>query len=219
MKLFIDSGNLRDIQAMVPLGIIDGVTTNPSLMAKEGGDPRQIIKTICDAVQGPVSAEVVATDFEGMVAEGRELAKIDTHVVVKIPFTRDGVRATHVLAGEGHRVNVTLIFSPTQALLAAKVGAAYVSPFVGRLDDIATDGMELIRQIVDIFDQFEFTTEVLVASVRSPMHIVQAARMGADVCTCPVSVIDACFNHPLTDIGLAKFLKDWEKAQAAAAKA
>jgi transaldolase len=217
MKLFIDSGNLKDIESLTPRGIIDGVTTNPSLMGKEGGNPREIIRQICELVKGPVSAEVVATDAAGMIAEGRDLAKIHEHVVVKVPFTRDGVKATHQLASEGVRVNVTLIFSPTQALFAAKVGAAYVSPFVGRLDDIASDGMELIRQIVEIFDQFEYTTEVLVASVRSPMHIVQAARMGADVCTCPVSVIDACFNHPLTDIGLAKFLKDWEKAQAAKA--
>lgn len=215
MKLFIDSGNLRDIESLVPLGIIDGVTTNPSLMAKEGGDPRALIKKICDVVQGPVSAEVVATTWEEMVAEGRELAKIDKHVVVKVPFTRDGVRATRVLASEGHRVNVTLIFSPAQAMLAAKVGAAYVSPFVGRLDDIATSGMDLIQQIVEIFEAHEFGTEILVASVRGPIHIVEAARMGADVCTCPPSVIEACFKHPLTDIGLAKFLQDWEKAQAA----
>jgi len=214
MKLFLDTGNLKEIQAMVPLGIVDGVTTNPSLMAKEGGDPRAIIKAICDVVQGPVSAEVVATEWEGMVKEGRELAAIDPHVVVKVPFTRDGVRATTILADEGTRVNVTLIFSATQALLAAKVGAAYVSPFVGRLDDIASDGMGLIREIVEIFDGYPFTTEILVASVRGPMHIVEAARMGADVCTCPSSVIEACFKHPLTDIGLEKFLADWAKAQA-----
>ncbi|MEO7191242.1 MAG: fructose-6-phosphate aldolase [Vicinamibacterales bacterium] len=217
MKLFIDSGNLKEIEALTPLGIIDGVTTNPSLMAKESGNPRELIKQICQAVKGPVSAEVVATDAAGMITEGRELATIDEHVVVKVPFTREGVKATRQLSSEGLRVNVTLIFSATQALFAAKVGAAYVSPFVGRLDDIATDGMELVRQIVEIFDQFEYGTEVLVASVRSPMHIVQAARMGADVCTCPVSVIEACFKHPLTDIGLDKFLKDWEKAQAARA--
>jgi transaldolase len=215
MKLFIDSGNLREIESLVPLGIIDGVTTNPSLMAKEGGDPRQIIKRICETVKGPVSAEVLEVEASKMISEGRELAKIDDHIVVKVPFTREGVKATHQLASEGIRVNVTLIFSATQALFAAKVGAAYVSPFVGRLDDIASDGMGLIRQIVDVFDNFEFGTEVLVASVRSPMHIVEAARMGADVCTCPVSVIEACFKHPLTDIGLEKFLKDWEKAQAA----
>lgn len=214
MKLFIDSGNLREIESLVPLGIIDGVTTNPSLMAKEGGDPRQIIKKICQTVKGPVSAEVLEIEASRMVAEGRELAKIDDHVVVKVPFTRDGLRACHELASDGIRVNVTLIFSAPQALFAAKVGAAYVSPFVGRLDDIASDGMGLIRQIVDVFDSFEFPTEVLVASVRSPMHIVEAARMGADVCTCPVSVIEACFKHPLTDIGLEKFLKDWEKSQA-----
>lgn len=217
MKIFLDTGNLNEISTLVPLGIVDGVTTNPSLMAKEGGDPRAIIKAICDAVQGPVSAEVVATDWEGMVREGRELAAIDKHVVVKVPFTRDGVRATKVLADDGIRVNVTLIFSPTQALIAAKVGAAYVSPFVGRLDDIASDGMGLIRQIADVFDNYPFTTEILVASVRGPQHIVEAARMGADVCTCPVSVVEACFKHPLTDIGLEKFLADWKKSQAAKA--
>jgi transaldolase len=214
MKIFLDTGNLKEIEALVPLGIVDGITTNPSLMAKEGGDPREIIKSICTLVQGPVSAEVVATQWEAMVAEGRELAAIDDHVVVKVPFTRDGIRATKVLASEGKRVNVTLIFSAAQALIAAKVGAAYVSPFIGRLDDIASDGLGLVRQIVDIFEAYPFMTEVLVASVRGPMHIVEAARMGADVCTCPVAVVEACFKHPLTDIGLEKFLKDWEKAQA-----
>jgi len=213
MKFFIDSGSLKDYEALVPLGIIDGATTNPSLMAKEGGDSRAIIKKICGLVQGPVSAEVVATDAEGMIAEGRDLARIDEHVVVKVPFTKEGVKALKTLAGEGLRVNVTLIFSATQALIAAKVGAAYVSPFVGRLDDIASDGMRLVQEISTIFKNYAFTTEILVASVRSPMHIVQAALMGADICTCPAAVIDACFNHPLTDIGLQKFLKDWEKAQ------
>jgi transaldolase len=217
MKIFLDTGNLKEIEALFPLGIIDGVTTNPSLMAKEGGDPRAITKSICELVQGPVSAEVVATQWEAMVAEGRELAAIHEHVVVKIPFTRDGVRATKILAGEGKRVNVTLIFSAAQALIAAKVGAAYVSPFVGRLDDIASDGMGLIEQIVEIFEAHHFMTEVLVASVRGPMHIVEAARMGADVCTCPASVVEMCFKHPLTDIGLEKFLKDWEKSQASKA--
>jgi transaldolase len=215
MKLFIDSGSLKEIESLVPLGIIDGVTTNPSLMAKEGGDPRAITKRICEIVGGPVSAEVVATDYAGMLAEGRDLAAIDEHIVVKVPFTRDGVRATKTLAAEGIRVNVTLIFSPTQALFAAKVGASYVSPFVGRLDDIASDGMDLIRQLVEIFPHYGFKTEILVASVRSPMHIVEAARLGADICTCPASVIEACFKHPLTDVGLEKFLKDWQKAQAA----
>lgn len=214
MKLFIDSGNLRDIESLVPLGIIDGVTTNPSLLAKESGDPRALIKKICEVVQGPVSAEVVATTWEEMVNEGRELAKIDEHVVIKVPFTRDGVRATRVLASEGYRVNVTLVFTPAQALIAAKVGAAYVSPFVGRLDDVATEGMHLIRQIVEIYDAHEFPTEILVASVRGPMHIVEAARMGADVCTCPPAVIEACLKHPLTDIGLAKFLQSLKSMSA-----
>src|SRR4249920_2770452 len=195
MKFFIDSGNLKDYEALVPLGIIDGATTNPSLMAKEGGDSRAIIKKICQLVKGPVSAEVVATDYAGMITEGRSLATIDEHVVVKVPFTRDGVRACKTLASEGTRVNVTLIFSATQALFAAKVGAAYVSPFVGRLDDIGSDGMHLIEEIVEIFDNFDYGTEVLVASVRGPIHIITAARMGADICTCPPAVLMQCFKH------------------------
>ena len=214
MKIFIDSGNLKEIESLVPIGIIDGITTNPSLLAKEGGDYKALLKRICDIVQGPTSAEVVATDLDGMLREGRELAKIDKHIVVKVPFTKAGVQACKALAAEGTRVNVTLIFSPTQALLAAKVGATYVSPFVGRLDDIATSGMNLISEIVEIFENYDFSTEVLVASTRGPMHIVEAARMGADICTCPASVIEALFKHPLTDIGLERFLKDWEKAQA-----
>jgi transaldolase len=217
MKIFIDSGSLKDIETLVPLGIIDGITTNPSLLAKEKGEPRDILKKICTIVQGPVSAEVVATDYEGMLREGRDLAKIDEHIVVKVPFTRDGVKACRTLAGEGIHVNVTLIFSPAQALLAAKVGASYVSPFVGRLDDVATSGMSLIHEIVEIFSHYDFRAEILVASTRGPMHIVEAARMGADICTCPPAVIDSLFNHPLTDIGLKKFLADWEKAQAALA--
>jgi transaldolase len=212
MKLFIDSGNIKEIEGLVPLGIIDGITTNPTLLAKEGGDYRGLLKRICQIVKGPTSAEVVATDAEGMIREGRELAKIDEHIVVKVPFTKAGVMACKTLAAEGTRVNVTLIFSPTQALLAAKVGATYVSPFVGRLDDIATSGMNLISEIVEIFDNYQFGTEVLVASVRHPIHIVEAARMGADVCTCPAAVIESMFKHPLTDIGLERFLKDWEKA-------
>jgi transaldolase len=214
MKFFLDTGNIAEIASLVPLGIVDGVTTNPSLMAKESGDPRAHLKKICELVKGPVSAEVVSTTADAMIAEGRELAKIDDHIVVKIPFIRDGVQAVKTLAAEGIRVNVTLIFSPTQALIAAKVGAAYVSPFVGRLDDIASDGMELISQIVEIFSNYDTGTEVLVASVRGPQHIVTAARMGADVCTAPVSVYEQCLKHPLTDIGLAKFLKDWEQSQA-----
>jgi len=217
MKLFVDTGNLKEIEPLAAMGILDGVTTNPSLMAKEKGDYRQILKQICATVQGPVSAEVVATDYQGMVTEGRSLATIDEHIVVKVPFTRDGVRACKTLAAEGKKVNVTLIFSATQAWLAAKAGAAYVSPFVGRLDDIGTDGMNLIREIVDIFDNFDYATEVLVASVRHPIHVIEAARMGADVVTAPAAVIEQCFKHPLTDIGLERFLKDWEKAQAAKA--
>jgi transaldolase len=213
MKLFIDSGNLKEIESLVPLGIIDGITTNPSLLAKEPGDYKEILKKICQIVKGPTSAEVVATDAEGMIREGRELAAIDDHIVVKVPFTREGVKACKALAAEGKRVNVTLVFSPTQALLAAKVGATYVSPFVGRLDDIASAGMGLISDIVEIYQNYAFTTEILVASTRHPMHIVEAARMGADICTCPAAVIEALFKHPLTDIGLERFLKDWEKAQ------
>jgi transaldolase len=215
MKIFIDTGNVKEIEQLASLGIVDGVTTNPSLLAKESGDYRQILKEICRIVQGPVSAEVVATDFEGMVREGRSLATIDEHIVVKVPFGREGVRACRALSNDGLKVNVTLVFSATQALLAAKVGAAFVSPFVGRLDDIATSGMALVQDIVDIYRNYPFSTEVLVASVRHSIHIVEAARMGADVCTCPAAVIDAMFKHPLTDIGLERFLKDWEKAQAA----
>lgn len=215
MKLFVDTGNVQDIQALADIGIIDGVTTNPSLLAKERGDYRKILKQICQIVKGPVSGEVVATDYAGMLREGRDLASIDEHIVVKVPLTRDGIKACKTLSGEGTHVNVTLCFSATQALLAAKAGASYISPFVGRLDDISTTGMTLIREIVDIYDNYEFTTEVLVASVRNPIHIVEAARIGADVATCPPAVIEQCFKHPLTDVGLKKFLEDWEKAQAA----
>ena len=215
MKLFVDTANLKEVEALAQLGILDGVTTNPSLLAKEAGDYRQILKQICQTVKGPVSAEVVATDTAGMLREGRDLALIDEHIVIKVPFTKDGVRACKTLASEGHRVNVTLIFSAAQAWLAAKVGAAYVSPFVGRLDDIGATGMSLVREIVDIFDNSELTTEVLVASVRNPIHIIEAARMGAHVATVPAAVIEQCFKHPLTDIGLERFLKDWERAQAA----
>ena len=214
MKLFIDSGNIKDIEALVAIGIIDGVTTNPSLLAREPGDYRQNLKRICDIVKGPVSGEVVSIEYAGMMREGHEIAKIDGHMIVKVPLTRDGIHACKSLSTEGIRVNVTLVFSAAQALLAAKAGATFVSPFVGRLDDIGTNGMELIREIVDIYDNYEFSTEVLVASCRHPIHIVEAARMGADICTCPPAVIDQLFNHPLTTSGLEKFLKDWEKSQA-----
>jgi transaldolase len=216
MKLFVDSGNIKDIETLATLGILDGVTTNPTLLSKEPGDYRQNLKRICEIVNGPVSGEVVATDFNGMIREGHDIASLDPRMVVKVPLTRDGIRACKTLASEAIRVNVTLVFSSAQAILAAKAGASFVSPFVGRLDDVATNGMALIGEIVEIFDNYEFKTEVLVASCRHPIHIVEAARLGADICTCPPAVIDQLFNHPLTNIGLEKFLKDWEKAQGAA---
>jgi transaldolase len=218
MKLFIDSGNLKDIETLVALGIIDGITTNPSLLAKEPGNYRENLKKICQIVQGPTSAEVVETEAQAMIRQGRDLSKIDPWIVVKVPLTRDGIKACKALSGEGIKVNVTLCFSAAQALLAAKAGATYISPFVGRLDDIAMPGMELIRDIVEIYQNYNFTTEILVASTRGPMHIVEAARLGADICTCPPAVIDALFNHPLTDNGLKKFLADWDKAYGAAAR-
>ncbi len=214
MKLFVDTGSIKEIETIAALGILDGVTTNPSLLAKESGDFRANLKRICEIVKGPVSGEVTATDFAGMMREGHDIAKIDEHMVVKVPLTRDGIKACKTLSDEGLKVNVTLVFSAAQALLAAKAGATFVSPFVGRLDDIATSGMELIRDIVEIYRNYDFKTEVLVASCRHPMHIVEAARIGADICTCPPSVIDALYNHPLTSSGLEKFLKDWEKSQA-----
>jgi transaldolase len=216
MKLFIDTGNVKEVEDLVPLGIIDGVTTNPSLLSKEHGDYKDILKKICQLVQGPVSGEVVSTDTDGMLREGRDLAKIDEHIVVKVPFGKAGIRACKILTDEGIRVNVTLCFSAAQALLAAKVGAFFVSPFVGRLDDIASGGMHLIDQIVDIYQNYDFATQILVASVRGPEHVVEAGRLGADICTCPAKVIDQLFNHPLTDIGLKNFLADWEKAHATA---
>jgi len=214
MKIFIDSGNIKEIETLAALGIIDGVTTNTSLLEKETGEYRKNLKKICDIVKGPVSGEVVATDSAGMIREGHDIARIDPHMIIKVPLTRDGIRACKTLSGENMKVNVTLVFTAAQALLAAKAGATFVSPFVGRLDDVATSGMGLIREIVDIYRNYEFKTQVLVASCRHPIHIVEAAKMGADICTCPPAVIDQLFNHPLTNIGLEKFLKDWEKAQA-----
>jgi transaldolase len=214
MKIFVDTGSIKEIETIAQLGILDGVTTNPSLLAKESGDYRENLKRICDIVKGPVSGEVTATDFTGMMREGHDIAKLHQYMVVKVPLTRDGIRACKALSGEGIRVNVTLCFSAAQALLAAKAGATYISPFVGRLDDIATNGMELIREIVEIYANYDFTTEILVASCRHPIHVVEAAKMGADIATCPPAVIDQMFNHPLTTIGLEKFLKDWEKVQA-----
>ena len=214
MKLFIDTGNIKEIERLADIGIIDGVTTNPTLLSKEPGDYRDNLRKICGIVKGPVSGEVTATDFAGMLQQGRDIAKIDQYMVVKVPLTREGIKACKALAGEGIKVNVTLCFSPAQALLAAKAGASFVSPFVGRLDDVGTDGMQLIREIVDIFRNYDFATEILVASCRHPIHVIEAARLGADIATCPPAVIDALFNHPLTNIGLEKFLKDWDAAHA-----
>jgi transaldolase len=214
MKIFVDTGSIKDIESIAQLGILDGVTTNPSLLAKESGDYRENLKKICEIVKGPVSGEVTATDFAGMMREGHDIAKLHQYMVVKVPLTRDGIRACKALSGEGIRVNVTLCFSAAQALLAAKAGASYISPFVGRLDDIATNGMDLIRDIVEIYANYDFTTEILVASCRHPIHVVEAAKLGADIATCPPAVIEQMFNHPLTSIGLEKFLKDWEKVQA-----
>ncbi len=215
MKFFIDTANLEEIKEAHSLGILDGVTTNPSLISKEGIHTREDferhIKTICEMVQVPVNAEVVSTAWEDMVREGKALAKIDSHVVVKIPMTTEGLKAVRQLAEEGIDTNVTLIFSPLQALMAAKAGAAYVSPFVGRLDDISTEGMNLVEEILEIFSNYLFETELIVASVRSPIHVLTAAKLGADIATIPFKVIDQLAHHPLTDLGVEKFLKDWEK--------
>jgi transaldolase len=216
VKFFIDTASLEEIREAQSLGILDGVTTNPSLIAKEGGvDFREHIGAICSIVDGPVSAEVVSTDTEGILREGRSLAEIHPNVTVKVPMLPAGLRACKVLASEGVKVNVTLVFTAAQAILAAKAGATFCSPFVGRLDDIATDGMELISEIVDIYSQYDFHTEVLVASIRHPLHVTHAARMGAHVATMPFKVIDMLFKHPLTDIGLEKFLADWRASQGA----
>src|SRR5439155_7627853 len=195
MKLFVDTGSIKDIETLATLGILDGVSTNLSLLAKESGDYRQNLKRICDIVKGPVSCEVTATDFAGMISQGHDIARIDPHIVVKVPLERDGIGACKALSAEGIKVNVTLVFTPAQALLAAKAGASFVSPFVGRLDDISTNGMEAVREIVEIYDNYEFRTEVLVASCRHPLHVIEAARMGADIATCPPAVIDLLFNH------------------------
>ncbi len=211
MKFFIDTANIDEIKEAASLGILDGVTTNPSLVAKEGKNFRELLDEIIKIVDGPISAEVIATDYDGMLKEARELAAIHKNIVVKIPLIKEGLKAVKTLSGEGINTNVTLCFSPSQALLAAKAGATYVSPFVGRLDDISTSGMELISQIVQIYSNYNYQTEVLVASIRHPLHLVEAALMGADVCTIPFAVINKLFNHPLTDIGIDKFLSDWKK--------
>jgi len=214
MKIFLDTANLKEIREAAALGVIDGITTNPSLLAKESGDPEEILVEICRTVDGPISGEVVATEAEGMIEEGRHLASLHENIVVKIPCITEGLKATKVLSGEGKRVNMTLVFSPSQALLAAKAGARYCSPFVGRLDDISTPGMELIADIIQIFDHYDYDCEVLAASLRHPLHVVEAAKMGADIGTMPASVFKALMKHPLTDIGLKRFLDDWEKVKA-----
>ncbi len=215
MKFFIDTANIDDIREAYDLGVLDGVTTNPSLMAKEGitgtDNIRKHYKDICNIVDDNVSAEVISTDFDGMMKEGLELAKIDDKIVVKVPMIKDGVKAIKALTAENIRTNCTLVFSPGQALLAAKAGASFVSPFIGRLDDVSTDGMELIEQIVHIYDNYGYTTEVLAASVRHTMHLIHCAQVGADVVTCPLNVITGLLKHPLTDIGLEKFLADYKK--------
>jgi transaldolase len=213
MKFFIDTANIDEIKEAASIGILDGVTTNPSLLAKEDGHPTDILRQICEIVDGPISAEVVALDWEGMVKEGTELAKIHENIVVKIPITGEGLKAVNALKQDGIRTNVTLVFTAMQALLAAKAGASFISPFVGRLDDIATPGMESISQIVQIFGNYSIQTEVLVASIRNPLHVIDAALMGADIATVPMKVIRQLLKHPLTDRGIDQFLKDWEKVK------
>ncbi len=212
MKFFLDTANLDELRKGAEWGIVDGVTTNPSLIAKEGRPIKEQVAEICKIVDGPVSAEVIATEAKAMIAEGRELAKIHENIVVKVPLIRDGIQACAALSKEGIRVNVTLCFSPAQALIAAKAGAYFISPFVGRLDDIGFEGMDLIRQIVAIYENYDFDTQVLAASLRGPMHVVDSALAGAHVGTMPFKVMDQLFNHPLTDKGLETFLKDYNKA-------
>ena len=213
MKFFIDSASLEEIREAAALGVLDGVTTNPTLIAKENVNLKKRIVEICQIVNGPVSAEVVAIDAEGMCNEGRELARLHSHVVVKIPMTRDGMKAVRKLSKEGIRTNVTLCFSASQALLAAKAGANFISPFLGRLDDIGHVGMDLVRDITAIYRNYSFKTQVLAASLRHTLHVIEAAKVGADIATLPAKVLDQLFKHPLTDRGLERFLKDWEKVK------
>ncbi|WP_456473162.1 fructose-6-phosphate aldolase [Desulfolithobacter sp.] len=213
MKFFIDTANINEIRKAMDLGMVDGVTTNPSLVAREQRPFEEILKDICDLVDGPVSAEVISLDAGGMVAEARELARLGDNIVIKIPMIEEGLKAVRMLTAEGIKTNVTLVFSSSQALLAAKAGATYVSPFVGRLDDISQTGMDLISDILTIFRNYGFTTEIIVASIRSPMHVVESALIGADIATIPYKVIAQLAKHPLTDIGMEKFLADWEKRQ------
>lgn len=213
MKFFIDTANLDEIREAASIGVLDGVTTNPTLLSREKGKPTDIFKAICEIVDGPVSAEVVALDAEGMVSEGTELAKIHKNIVVKIPMTKEGLKAVKQLAAKGIKTNVTLVFTAVQALLAARAGASFISPFVGRLDDIAVSGMELISQIKQIFDNYAIDAEIIVASVRHPMHVVDSALIGADIATIPFKVIEQLSKHPLTDKGIDQFLADWKKVE------
>lgn len=213
MKFFIDTAKVEEIRRAAAMGVLDGVTTNPSLMAREEGTAEEIYREICSLVPGPVSAEVIALDAEGMLAEGRELRKIADNIVIKVPITLEGLKAIKAFAAEGIETNATLCFSPNQALLVAKAGASYVSPFVGRLDDVGQDGMDLVADIVELYQNYSFTTEVLVASIRHPMHVVEAARLGADVATIPYAVIAQLVKHPLTDSGIERFLADWRAKQ------
>jgi len=219
MKIFLDTANLEQIRERAQLGVIDGVTTNPTLLAKESGDWRTTLEKICATVPGPISAEVVAEDFEGMLQQGRDLARIAPNIVVKIPMCREGVRAIHALSAEKIRTNATLIFSPAQALLVAKAGASFASPFIGRIDDVAQEGLEVLRQIIEIYEVQDLPTEVLAASIRHPMHVVEAALAGSHVATMPVAVFDLLFRHPLTDRGIQMFLDDWKKVEAKAREA
>ncbi len=211
MKFFIDTADVEEIRTAHEMGLVDGVTTNPSLIAKSGRDFKEVITEITTIVDGPISAEVVALDAPGMISEARELVKIHPNIVVKVPMTAEGLKATRTLADEGVNINVTLVFSPIQALLAAKAGAAYISPFVGRLDDVGHDGMEGVEQIRTILDNYGFAAEIIVASVRSPLHVLNAGLIGADICTIPFGVLQQLVKHPLTDIGIERFLADWEK--------
>lgn len=214
MKFFIDTADVAEIRAAHEMGLVDGVTTNPSLIAKSGREFREVIAEITSIVDGPISAEVIALDAPGMVREGQELAKINPkNIVIKVPMTAEGLKATSIFTAEGIKTNVTLVFSPLQALLAAKAGATFVSPFVGRLDDVGHDGMEGVDQIKTIFDNYGYGTEIIVASVRSPLHVLNAALIGADICTIPYGVITQLARHPLTDVGIEKFLADWQKAK------
>ncbi len=211
MKFFLDTAMVEEIREVASWGLLDGVTTNPTLVAKTGRPFKEVVKEILEIVDGPVSLETVSLDAEGMIREGKMLAELGENVVVKIPMTPEGLKAVQALESEGIPTNVTLVFSPTQALLAAKAGASYVSPFVGRIDDVSGEGMKLIREIKEIFMNYEISTEIIVASIRNPMHVVEAALIGADICTVPYSVMKSLFKHPLTDVGIKRFLEDWEK--------